>query len=76
MFDGSNFQSLTTIADITCILILITEEFTYCGTIHAYKGIGLEMVGIPLDEDDLTESHRQLHAQKLQGGADHYCGTI
>jgi 2-aminoadipate transaminase len=30
--------------------IVITEEFTYVGTISAYKGIGLEMIGIPLDE--------------------------
>ena len=30
--------------------IVITEEFTYSGTISAYKGIGLEMVGIPLDD--------------------------
>lgn len=33
--------------------IVITEEFTYIGTISAYKGIGLEMVGIPLDEDGM-----------------------
>jgi hypothetical protein len=39
MSDGSNLQSLTTIVDITYILILITEEFTYSGTIQAYKGI-------------------------------------
>ncbi|MEO2173244.1 MAG: PLP-dependent aminotransferase family protein, partial [bacterium] len=32
---------------------VITEEFTYSGTIGAYKGIGLEMVGIPLDEDGM-----------------------
>ena len=30
--------------------IVITEEYTYSGTIGAYKGIGLEMVGIPMDE--------------------------
>lgn len=30
--------------------IVITEEFTYSGTINAYKGIGLEMIGIPVDE--------------------------
>ena len=29
---------------------VITEEFTYSGTISAYKGIGLEMVGIGMDE--------------------------
>lgn len=33
--------------------IVITEEFTYIGTISAYKGIGMEMIGIPLDEDGM-----------------------
>lgn len=33
--------------------IVITEEFTYIGTISAYKGIGLEMIGIPMDEDGM-----------------------
>jgi 2-aminoadipate transaminase len=33
--------------------IVITEEFTYIGTISAYKGIGLEMIGIPLDENGM-----------------------
>ncbi len=32
---------------------VITEEFTYSGTISAYKGIGLEMIGIPMDEDGM-----------------------
>lgn len=33
--------------------IVISEEYTYTGTISAYKGIGLEMIGIPLDEDGM-----------------------
>ncbi len=33
--------------------IVITEEYTYSGTIGAYKGIGLKMVGIPLDDDGM-----------------------
>jgi 2-aminoadipate transaminase len=45
--------------------IVITEEFTYTGTIGAYKGIGLEMVGIPLDGfgmrmDALSEKLKEL----------------
>ncbi|MCB1647715.1 MAG: PLP-dependent aminotransferase family protein, partial [Pseudomonadales bacterium] len=32
---------------------VITEEFTYSGTIAAYKGIGLKMIGIPVDEDGM-----------------------
>ena len=30
--------------------IVITEEFTYSGTIEAYKGIGLKLAGIGMDE--------------------------
>ena len=48
--------------------VIITEEFTYSGTIGAYKRIGAELVGIPLDADgmrpDLLEAKiRQLAAE-------------
>ena len=33
--------------------IVITEAFTYSGTIAAYRGIGLEMEGIPVDEEGM-----------------------
>ena len=33
--------------------IVITEEFTYSGTIDAYKGIGLDIVGIEMDESGM-----------------------
>ena len=33
--------------------VVITEEFTYSGTIDAYKGIGLNMVGIGMDENGM-----------------------
>lgn len=33
--------------------IVITEKFTYTGTISAYKGIGLEMVGVDMDEQGM-----------------------
>ncbi len=33
--------------------MVITEEYTYSGTIAAYKGIGLKMVGMPMDEDGM-----------------------
>ena len=40
--------------------LVITESDTYSGTIAAYKGIGLERVGIPVDADgvrtDLLEA--------------------
>ena len=33
--------------------IVITEVFTYSGTISAYKGIGLKIIGIPVDENGM-----------------------
>lgn len=33
--------------------IVITEEYTYSGTISAYKGIGLTMVGVAMDEQGM-----------------------
>jgi 2-aminoadipate transaminase len=33
--------------------LVITETYTYSGTIAAYKGIGLELVGIPVDADGM-----------------------
>lgn len=39
--------------------IVITEEFTYPGTISAYKGIGLQMVGIGMDEDGMRMDQLQ-----------------
>lgn len=33
--------------------IVITEEYTYSGTIGAYKGIGLNMVGVAMDDEGM-----------------------
>jgi 2-aminoadipate transaminase len=30
--------------------VIVTEELTYSGTINAYKGLGAELVGVPVDE--------------------------
>ncbi len=46
--------------------IIVTEELTYSGTIGAYKSLGAELVGVPLDEegmrvDALADTLEQLH---------------
>ena len=46
--------------------IVVTEELTYSGTIGAYKNIGVELVGVPLDEhgmrvDALADTLEDLH---------------
>jgi len=47
--------------------VVITEEYTYSGTIGAYKGIGLTMVGVAMDEqgmrmDALSDTLDKLHS--------------
>lgn len=46
--------------------IVVTEELTYSGTIGAYQNLGVELVGVPLDEhgmrtDALAETLEDLH---------------
>ena len=36
--------------------VIVTEELTYSGTIHAYRGLGARLVGIPVDEDGMQVS--------------------
>ena len=47
---------------------VITEQFTYSGTINAYKGIGLQMIGMPVDEEgmrmDALEEHLRSMSQR------------
>ena len=46
--------------------IIVTEELTYSGTIGAYKALGAELVGVPLDDqgmcvDALADTLGDLH---------------
>jgi 2-aminoadipate transaminase len=46
--------------------IVVTEELTYSGTIGAYQNLGIELVGVPLDEhgmrtDALADTLEDLH---------------
>jgi 2-aminoadipate transaminase len=34
--------------------IVITEEFTYPGTISAYRDLGIRMIGLPIDADGMS----------------------
>ncbi len=46
---------------------VICEEFTYSGTIGAYSGIGLDLVGIPLDEDGMRIDALRARLAQLAG---------
>ncbi len=63
---NGSMQAVTLVGQALCKgpnNVVITEEFTYSGTIAAYKGIGLELIGIPLDEDGMRVD---LLAEKLK----------
>lgn len=47
--------------------LVITEEFTYSGTIAAYKGIGLTMVGIAMDEQGMRMDALRQTLARLAG---------
>jgi 2-aminoadipate transaminase len=45
---------------------VITEAFTYSGTIAAYRGIGLDMVGIQVDESGMRMDHLEAHLRSMK----------
>jgi 2-aminoadipate transaminase len=45
--------------------IVLTEEFTYSGTISAYRGIGLTMVGVAMDEQGMRIDSLREHLSRL-----------
>jgi 2-aminoadipate transaminase len=46
--------------------IVITEEFTYPGTISTYRDLGLRMVGIPVDRDGMRPDALEAALTDLQ----------
>lgn len=47
--------------------IVVTEEFTYSGTIGAYKGIGLTMAGVAMDEQGMRMDALEATLARLDG---------
>lgn len=45
--------------------LVLTEEYTYSGTISAYKGIGLTMVGVAMDEQGMRMDSLRGHLERL-----------
>jgi 2-aminoadipate transaminase len=45
--------------------VVVTEELTYSGTIGAYRRLGIEMVGVPLDEHGMRVDHLRTTLQRL-----------
>ena len=44
---------------------IICEEFTYVGTISAYRSLGIKMQGLPLDEDGMRTDLLEAKIQEL-----------
>ena len=54
---NGSFQAVTLVAEALMEKpgdIIVTEELTYSGTIGAYKRMGAQLVGVPLDEDGMS----------------------
>ena len=68
LMNGS-MQAVTLVAEALMLGvgdIVVTEELTYSGTIGAYQNLGVELVGVPLDEhgmrtDALADTLEDLH---------------
>ncbi len=52
---NGSMQAVTLTAEALCKPgdTVICEEFTYGGTISAYRSLGIEMVGVPVDENGM-----------------------
>lgn len=45
---------------------VLVEEYSYPGTLSAYRGIGLELVGIKLDEGGMRMDHMAAELERLE----------
>ena len=69
MLTNGSMQAVTLAAEALCEGrddIVVMEEYSYAGTIDAYNSLGIEMVGVPVDEqgmrtDALAETLARLH---------------
>jgi 2-aminoadipate transaminase len=46
---------------------VLVEEYSYPGTLGAYRSLGLDMVGIQLDEGGMRIDHMQEELERLEG---------
>jgi len=56
MLTNGSMQAVTLVAETFCKGrddIVVMEEYSYAGTIDAYRSLGIEMVGVPLDDQGM-----------------------
>ncbi len=71
MITNGSMQAVTLVAEALCTApdsAVIMEEYSYVGTINAYRALGIKMVGVPLDGygmrmDALADTLETMHAQ-------------
>ena len=71
MLTNGSMQAVTLVAEALCEGrddVVVMEEYSYAGTIDAYNSLGIEMVGVPIDEygmrvDALAETLQRLHEE-------------
>ncbi len=57
MLTNGSMQAVTLVAETLCQGrddVVVMEEYSYSGTITAYKSLGIEMVGVPIDEHGMN----------------------
>ncbi|MEM7254219.1 MAG: PLP-dependent aminotransferase family protein [Pseudomonadota bacterium] len=69
LLTNGSMQAITLVAETLCTGqddVVVMEEYCYVGTISAYRALGIEMAGIPLDAygmrmDKLADTMARLH---------------
>ncbi len=65
---NGSMQAVTLVAEVLCRRgdPVIMEDFNYIGTISAYRNLGVDMVGVPLDENGMRMDALAATLQRLQ----------
>ena len=66
---NGSMQAVTLVAEALCEGrddVVLMEEYCYSGTISAYRGLGIEMVGIPLDGRGMRTDALQSALERLR----------
>ena len=66
---NGSMQAVTLVAEALCEGrddVVVMEEYCYSGTISAYRGLGVEMVGIPVDGRGMRTDALESALERLQ----------
>jgi len=66
---NGSMQAVTLVAEALCEGhddVVVMEEYCYSGTIDAYRGLGIELVGVPLDGRGMRTDALQAALERLR----------